>query len=186
MKQFLTATDHEITDGSVYEWSSYGPRARFINCDNALASAHIVFDTVTQDVYEIGVQTTDGQTNYRWMNPLYLDAYKAEAKKRGVEWNSPASIEENVRWMDTDTIEDICEKVHAIRNGIPYNPDVIMTLHLDREVICDMALMAHERGLTLNEFIVVALKYEIDRLNALDAEAKADAKAAKKAKKKKK
>lgn len=185
LSKFLTATDHEITCGSEYQWSSYGPKARYINCDNDLASCHVIYDSVNQTVYEIAVQSEGSgpPANYRWINPEFLDAYKEEAKLRKIAWNNPSSPDEpdhkEQRWRDTDEVDDICLKVYAIRNGIPYDPRVIMTLHLETDLLAGIALLAHEREMTLNEWIVEMLTQEVARFKAERKAAKAAKKAAK-------
>ena len=184
MKQFLVACGHEITDGTPYQWKSYGPKARFINCDNDFASCYIIFDTVTQVIFEIAVQSETETANYRWINPDFLEAYRAEAKKKKIAWDNPgdpteADFEEG-RWRLTDTTEDITDKAYAIRNGIPYDPRVVMTLYLDNEVIAIAALRAHESGMLLNDYIVNLLTHGIALLAAENKAAKKAKKAAKK------
>lgn len=172
MRLFLDATDHEITGGSKYQWSSYGSTARFIDCDNDLASCYAIYDSVSHVVYEVGVQSNTQPANYRWFAPDYQEANRAEAIHRNVAWDNPSDPAEpdyeKYRWKTTDAVEDICEKVHAIRNGLPYSPDVIMTLHMERDTIADLALMAHERDMTLNEFIVDGLRRAVARSAAIE------------------
>lgn len=181
LEEFLLAAGHEITGGTEYQWRCWGPNARFINCENRRADAYAIWDTETQDVYEIAVQSD--QFYYRWLNPDFIQAYKDEAKARKIAWDHAGDPNDpdykDTRWRMTDEVSDICSKVHAIRNGLAFDERVIMTLSLETDVIAGLALGAHHQGVTLNEFIVGLLVQEVERVKAERKARKAAKKAAK-------
>ncbi len=159
LQKYIEAIDFEISGGEPFMWSCFGPHTRFLNGDSDIAGCSALFDPQTQEVFAIEVQHNDDPIYYRWITPEYVEAYKAEAKSRGVDWQRPG--DDGTKWRDTDCVLDVLEKVRAIRLGIPYDPNVIMTVTLDRDVFCDLAMLAHERNQTLNQCFVEVLTQQI-------------------------
>jgi hypothetical protein len=58
-----------------------------------------------------------------------------------------------VDYVDHETTEDFLEKAQAIVNGIKYDTRVQVPLDLDDDTMFQMMQMAHERDITLNEFV---------------------------------
>jgi hypothetical protein len=68
IKDFVTAVDFEIAGGCEYDWSCFGPDAYFMDWERKVGSkflsAHIVYDSKTQVVYELEVW--DGRSSDVW------------------------------------------------------------------------------------------------------------------------
>jgi hypothetical protein len=89
IKDFVSAIDHQIGDGWKYLWECYGPEACSLDwCRPDLsASATIIYDTKTQEVYEMSVWDCRDCKVYRWIKPEYIKRHKKEAMARGVKFN---------------------------------------------------------------------------------------------------
>jgi hypothetical protein len=113
-------------------------------------SLTIIFDTKTQEVYEIQAHDYVHNRAYRLINSDYAKKNKKEAKKRNV---SRKEAWDDVDYVDLETDEDFLEKAQAIVNGTDYDTRVQVPLELDDDTMFQMMRMAHERDLTLNEFV---------------------------------
>jgi hypothetical protein len=86
LKDVNEACNHRITEGSQYQWSCFGPKARFLDYEDA-AQQHCVsaiYDTRDQRVYQLEVWIPGQDNAFRWHDPEFRDAYVAEAVQRGV------------------------------------------------------------------------------------------------------
>lgn len=89
IKDFVTAVDYKIGEGYECQWDCYGFSASGLDwCRSDLsASAAIIYDTKTQEVYEMSVWDCRDAKVYRWIRPEYIKRHKKEAKARGVKFN---------------------------------------------------------------------------------------------------
>ena len=153
LKQFMETVNYRITEGSDYGWECYGHDAYMLDSWNGEQDGHsltIIFDTKTQAVYEVQAHDYVNQRAYRLINPDYAKKNKKEAKKRNV---SRKEAWDDVDYVDLETDEDFLEKAQAIVEGINYDTRVQVPLELDDDTMFQMMRMAHERDLTLNEFV---------------------------------
>jgi hypothetical protein len=153
LKQFMETVNYRITEGSDYGWQCYGHDAYMLDSWNGEQDGHsltIIFDTKTQEVYEIQAHDYVHNRAYRLINPDYAKKNKKEAKKRNV---SRKEAWDDVDYVDLETDEDFLEKAQAIVNGTDYDTRVQVPLELDDDTMFQMMRMAHERDLTLNEFV---------------------------------
>lgn len=91
IKDFVSIVNYQIGEGSEYLWDCYGPNACNLEWGKAdlSASAEMIYDTKTWDVYEISVwDCRDEPTKvYRWIKPEYIKRHKKESKERGFKFN---------------------------------------------------------------------------------------------------
>jgi hypothetical protein len=165
LKQFMECIDYKITEGSDYCWKCFGDNAYQIDSWNGETgiqghSIHVVFDTVTQFVYELQAWDYSTQRYYRWISPDYVDAVKAEAAARNVEFEDAC---DGVDFIDLDMEEDILEKAEAIANDEPYDTRCQISLDLPDETIFILMKLAHEADMTLNAYVEQILRYAIER-----------------------
>ena len=149
----METVNYRITEGSDYGWQCYGHDAYMLDSWNGEQDGHsltIIFDTKTQAVYEVQAHDYVNQRAYRLINPDYAKKNKKEAKKRNV---SRKEAWDDVDYVDLETDEDFLEKAQAIVNGTDYDTRVQVPLELDDDTMFQMMRMAHERDLTLNEFV---------------------------------
>lgn len=161
--QWIEAAKYRVTSGGQYGWDCFGPHAQIITADHAdgpsIASASVVFDTVTLDVYQATVGDFAVERAYRWTNADYYTAYQDEVKRR--DTNDMAW--DDVKWIDLEVPEDYLEKARAIMASEQYDTRVQVPLDLEDDVILNLALRAHERDITLNEMVEIVLKEAINR-----------------------
>jgi len=153
MKNFMDAIKYRVTEGSSFGWSCFGPNSYCIDsCPSDVddMSATIVFDTVTQNVFEIQVFDYAKDRAYRLMNPAFMQAFKDEADRRGVPFDEAY---EDVSFIDLDVDEDMIEKLTAIMSGIPYDSRVQISINLPDDMLLEIMKIAHERDITFNTLV---------------------------------
>jgi len=114
----------------------------------------IIFDTRTQVVYEVSVCDYGRRRAYRIINPNYKQAHDAEAKTRSV---SQCQAWDDVEYVDLDSDEDFLRKARAIQAGEDYDTRVDVTVEFTDEELLKYMKLAHERDITFNQFIELAL-----------------------------
>lgn len=156
--------DHRISGGDEYLWKCY-PNGRFLEYKSDYAYVSAIFNTETQEVYEVTV-SIDSNTwepdvrPYRWLNPEFKDAHDTEAKDRNV---NPSIAWDDVKWCDLETSEDFLLKAASLFNGDDsFDKRVEIPLDLDDDTILKIALMAHDRDITINKMVEELLMIAIE------------------------
>jgi hypothetical protein len=162
LKDFMETVNYRITEGSEYCWNCYGNNAYSLdswNGDNDSGySAGIVFDTVTQTVYEMNVSDYKNQRAYRLINPAYKAVYLSESTRRGADSDQAW---DDINYIDLESDEDMLAKTRAIFDGVDYDTRVSVPIDLDNETMLSIALAAHERDITLNQYVEYLLSQAI-------------------------
>jgi len=154
------ALEHKITGGSEFQWECW-PNARYLDYETDHAHASVIFNIDTQEIYVAEVNDKDDvHKPYRWMNPLYKQWYIDEAKERGVD---PDLAWDNKKWYDLETQDDWLEKARAIMRGEDFDTRVQVPLNLEKDELFKLMELAHERDITLNEMVEIALQAAIDK-----------------------
>lgn len=155
LEQFATATRHQITGGSEYQWQCYGDHARWLDAgwaqDGDRWSAAAVFDSRTQQVYEC--QVVDYRTNqaWQWRDLTLAPAHDAEAQERGVD---PGVAWDDVRWIPVGEQE----MLHRI--SVTTDSRETVELELPEDKMLAICMQAHELDMTLNQYVeMVLLRY---------------------------
>lgn len=165
LKEWMEVVDYRITEGSNYLWDCYGPDSYSLdswNGDHNGFSFSIIFDTKTQVVYEVQVHDFKNQRAYRRLNPDTYIGMEIEARNRGV--NKKEAWDE-VCYTDLEEDDDWFQKAMAIAAGEDYDIRVTVPLDLDDDIIFTLMKMAHERDLTLNEFVEDVLREQLNRMS---------------------
>lgn len=161
LKEFMQAVGYRITEGSTYGWNCYGPNAYALdswNGDQDGHSAGIVFDTKTQEVYQVTAYDYSRDRAYRLVNPAHLSTFNEEASYREVD---SKEAWENVEYTDLDVEEDFIEKLTAIVNGEEYDARVQVQVDFSDEDLLKYMKLAHEQDITFNQLIEEALRQAI-------------------------
>lgn len=154
------ALDHKITGGSEFYWTCWDD-ARYLDYESEYAHVSVVFNTQTQEVYTAEINDKANQVKpYRWMNPIYKQAYLDEAKEKNVD---PNQAWDDTKWYDLETVEDWLDKASAIMRGEDFDTRVQVPLTLDKEELYKLMEMAHERDITLNRMVETILEEMIER-----------------------
>lgn len=169
LKDFMEAVDYRITEGSTYQWQCFGPNAYCLDSWNGDQEGHtvsIIFDTRTQEVYQAMAYDYSRDRAYRMTNPDYKADFDAECEERDVldmAWELDDGTP--IKYVDLEVEDDFLEKVHAIINDEDYDTRVQIPVEFSDEELLTYMKMAHDRDMTFNEFVEMALRTAIDELN---------------------
>lgn len=173
------ALDHQISEGSEYQWHCYGPNARYLDftIDGFDVTASVIHDTVTQEIYEACLCDSHNDVAYRWSNPDFYKAHAKESKKRGIDstvaWDDVKYQEVNVdEWIHLalelmeNADESTIEEEELIASMPQWHDDEIadttVQLELPDDELLKLCLLAHERDVTLNQMVNIVLREYIE------------------------
>ena len=169
MQEFMEVVEYRITEGSDFTWDCFGKNSRPYslsawNGEHDGWSFCITFDTGTQEVYVAEACDYRNDRAYRLFNPKYKDAYMNHGNKEFINqaWD-------DVEYVDLEVDDDWIQKALAIRDGEDYDTRVSVPLDLGDDELFRLMKMAHERDLTLNEFVEDILREAIER-HAIDSQ----------------
>ena len=165
IKEWMELVDYKITEGSDYGWSCYGPYSYTLDSWNGVHgkggySFSIVFSTKSQKVYEVSVCDYTNERAYRMINPKFQKKHAKEATDRGVNLNEAWDC---VDYMDLDVVDDFIQKALAIRAGETYDTRVQVPVDFSDEELLQYMKIAHERDITFNQLVEIALRDAIDQ-----------------------
>jgi len=167
MKEWMELVGYRITEGCDYHWECYGHNAYMLDSWNGDQDGHsftIIFDTKTQVVYEVQAHDYVHNRAYRMVNEDFRKKMKKEAKRRDVDKDEAW---DDVDYVDLEVDDDFIQKCLSIRAGEDYDTRISVPLELDDATMFQMMRMAHERDLTLNEFVEEILRHVIEEKEAL-------------------
>lgn len=166
MKEWMEIVNYRITEGSDYCWKCYGDNAYILDSWNGEQDGHsfvIIFDTKTQEVFEVQAHDYVHNRAYRMVNPDFQKKLKKESKRRDVDKHQAW---DDVDYIDLDVDDDFIEKCLAIREGKDYDTRVQMPVDFSDEDLLKYMKMAHERDMTFNQFVEEALRHAIEEVKA--------------------
>jgi hypothetical protein len=158
LKEWMEVVDYRISEGSNYGWECYGPDAYRLDAWNGEQDGHshsIVFDTKTQEVYEVSSYDYRNNRAYRLMNPEFVDLHKAEARRHQV---NEREAWDDVNYIDLEVDDDWIQKAIAIEAEEDYDVRVEVPLTLDDSQMFELMRMAHEQDITLNQLVENVLR----------------------------
>ena len=167
LKEWMEVVDYRITEGSNYLWNCYGPNSYSLDSWDGIhdgRSFSVIFDTKTQVVYEVQAHDFKNQRAYRIINPDFKIQRDTESTNRDV---SLKEAWEGVDYVELEADDDWIQKAMAIAADEDYDTRVTVPLELDDSEMFTLMKMAHERDLTLNEFVEEILRAQLDRLGYL-------------------
>jgi len=153
LKEWMEIVDYKITEGSDYLWRCFGTNAYNLTSwsgEQDGYSFNIIFDTVTQEVYTVEACDYKNDRAYQLINLDYKDDYNREATSRGLFGNQAW---DDVNFVELESDDDFFQKALAIKEGKDYDTRVSVPLELDDSELFELMKMAHERDLTLNDFV---------------------------------
>jgi hypothetical protein len=162
LKDFMETVGYRITEGSDYCWNCYGSDAYCLDSWNGDQDGHsltIIFDTRTQEVYEVQAHDYLNRRAYRYFNPDYKPNHDNEATDRGID---KTEAWDDLKYTDLEVEEDFLEKARAIVGGEDYDTRVKVPLTLDDGELFELMKMAHDRDITLNQMVEQVLQTVID------------------------
>ena len=165
LKDWFEIVDYRISEGSDYGWNCYGTHSYQLDSwkEISVNGFSIIFDTKTQEVYEVQVHDYKNNRAYRLINPLFYTQYMNEADNRGVSCNNAW---DDVSYIDLESVDDWVEKANAIIAGADYDTRVSIPVNFTDAELLSYMKIAHERDITFNELIELSLRAALDEYNA--------------------
>ena len=167
LKQWMEVVGYRITEGSEYCWSCYGHNAYSLDSWNGDHNGHslsIIFDTQTQEVYEVAAHDYQRNRAYRLINAKHKEKHDTEACGREID---DREAWDEVDYVDLETDEDFLDKAYAIVNDQDYDTRVEVPLTLPDDALFRLMQLAHEQDITLNQLLENVLREEINRLELM-------------------
>ncbi len=168
LKDFMEAVDYRITEGSDYQWQCFGSNAYCLDSWNGDHEGHtvsIIFDTKDQTVYQAMAYDYARNRAYRMTNPDFKEEFDAECQDRDILDMAWEDDEGNpIKYIDLEVEDDFLEKIHSIVNEEDYDTRVQVPVDFSDNELLTYMKMAHERDMTFNEFVEMALRAAIDEI----------------------
>ena len=161
LQEFIESIGYKITGGDEFLWKCYGPNARSLDSENwEQYSISCIYDTETQEVYEMSACDYVNTRAYKYINPEYLEAYKTHARDLGF-LNDTAW--DDVEYTALDVTNDMYEKIEGIMSGEDYDTRVIVPIDISDKDALKLMTMAHEADMTFNKYIEHLLRNMLDK-----------------------
>ena len=149
-KEIVNAVSEKISGSSQFLWNCYGQNVLIYDFNDSSGFNVGGFVANTEGrVFEINVTYEDDV--YYWVDPEFIDALEREKLEKIViapDYKEILVLEE----------EDILQKVRAICNGEFFDKRLMVKMELENDLFLSLAKMAHEKDVTLNEFICSVLE----------------------------
>lgn len=161
LKDFMEVVGYRITEGSDFTWNCFGSDAKPYslsawNNEHDGWSFNITFDTETQDVYMVEACDYKYNRAYRLINPDHKSQYFEYANRENPEYRNMAW--DDVDYVDLEADDDWIQKALSIKAGEDYDTRVSVPLDLPKDELYEIMRMAHERDMTLNDFVEEVLR----------------------------
>lgn len=158
LKDWMEIVDYRITEGSEFGWKCYGDNVYCLdswNCEQDGYSFTVIFDTRTQEVYEVQAHDYFHNRAYRMINPAYKNAQQTKASEMG---SYADEAWDDVDYVDLEVDDDFIQKCLAIKTGEDYDTRVSIPVDFTDEELLKYMKMAHERDMTFNQFVEEAIR----------------------------
>lgn len=159
VEQVLKAAGYKITEGSAYGWPCYSPYARWLDLEEDVSC---VFDANTREVFELHISNSDASKVWRWQEPRTIPDFIKECEKRGI---NPDDASESTKYIpiqgEAEAIAMVYEHMNAETEG-----DSLVQINMDDTELLKVCMMAHEKDMTLNEFVTHVLTIQLEHLKA--------------------
>jgi hypothetical protein len=168
LKEWMELVDYRVTEGGDYGWQCYGHDAHMLDSWNGDQNGHsftVIFDTKNQTVYEVQAHDYVRNRAYRLINPDFISAHDDESNGRGIEINQAW---DDVNYIDLDVVDDFIQKSLAIRDGEEYDTRVQIEVNFDDAELLEYMKIAHDRDITFNQLVEIALQEAIDQHRMLN------------------
>ena len=168
LKEWMELVDYKITEGSDYGWQCYGHDAHMLDSWNGDQNGHsfsVIFDTKNQTVYEMQAHDYVRNRAYRLVNTEFKAAHDREADQRDVNLNQAW---DDVNYIDLDVVDDFIQKSLAIRDSEDYDTRVQVQVEFSDDELLTYMKIAHDRDITFNELVEIALQDAIDQYRMLN------------------
>ena len=166
LKEWMEVVEYRVTEGSSFMWQCYGDNAYSLdswNGDQDGNSFTIIFDTKTQEVYEVQSHDYKNQRAYRLINPDFTLARDTESTSRNVSLDEAW---DEVNYVDLEEDDDWIQKALAIVAGEVYDTRVSVPIDLSETELMVLFKLAHEADMTFNRYVEQLLREQLKLLTA--------------------
>jgi len=158
LKNFLDLVENNCTvERFPIDLQCYGPHT-------SIYSAYVVNDyeccAAVNDlgIRELNLYDYKNNRSYRWTVPEVEPLRNAEFLLAGID---PNICDGDQEFIDIIVIEDMIEKMTAICAGEEYDTRITVPLEISDDEFILIARAAHELDITINEFMVQAIKEQL-------------------------
>ncbi len=160
LKDILHRTLGLISGGAPFLWGCYGDYTHHIDFESDEGvPCSIVFNRLTNRVFEVSCDKPDGSGAWRWIDPQFRDAHAEEVRRRAIE---DATYEYGPQFDEVGTEKEMLDLITLAFEGCQYE-DNIININASDETMAQVQAKADERGMTAQEFILETLLDQIKR-----------------------
>lgn len=153
LHKFLNVIAYNVHDKAFLENSIYNQETDLV-CEISNGSADYyltcIFDVISQEILEITAEDYRQGNYYRWITEDFADQ-----QKNNINWAGK-------KYHELELAEDMLEKATAIVSGKDYDTRISVPFELSDEDFMLFARSAHEKDITFNQLVEVALRSAID------------------------
>lgn len=171
LEDILEICEYKIIEGSEHCWPIY-ENGWFVILGNDIARVEVIINRETRKIYEIDIYQPEEDDNvrpYRWMANDFRIKFFVECQKREV---NPLQAYDDVNFIDLYYEPDVLQKTKTIWNGGVVDRRIVVDLDIPHDLFHDIALEAHRRDMTFNQYAEEILKQSIckymEKVNAED------------------
>lgn len=150
--------------GVAEEVSVYGGTVHTGGGFTEFGEAQIIYEPSTNRPYEILIRSIKENDSYRWVHPAYV-----VDRNKAIGYHNPSvklhEIHPDEQWHETESLEDIIDKVEKILRGQEHDHKVVVVLDLDEQHIKFYDDLAAAKGITRDEAIEQAIRKELKKLD---------------------
>lgn len=160
LKKWMEIVNYRITEGSDYFWGRERTKAYSLDSWNSDQDGHsftIIFDTNTQEVFEVQAHDYSRNRAYRLINPAYSHSSEEEGHQ-----DSDKIAWDEVEYVDLEEDDDWIEKAIAIQAGKDYDTRVQLSLNFTDEEALKYMRLAHEQDMTFNDWVNKVLSEQLN------------------------
>lgn len=136
-----------------------------MSCLNERSEFQMLYNPKTNLPYEINIRAIDSNDGYRWVHPGFEEQRHKDLGRNTTtvcaELNPITGV-----WHDTESLDDIFDKVEKISQGLPFDNRVVIVLDFDENDLGILKLMAEQSGMEFDRFVEKTLREELKRLDA--------------------
>lgn len=155
--EYMVLINDKITSGSEYCWNCYGTTAYEYSHEQDEGSRYsisIVFDTHDRTVYELTALDYENEVQFRWINPAFKNALKAECKSRNFDFYTAF---DDAFYTDISSVVEFLSAAIDIINRKEDKTTVLVSLDIPDDVLRFLIAQAATEDITLNQYIETIL-----------------------------
>jgi hypothetical protein len=150
LHEFLLAAKHNVVEGGKCDWDFLPKTTRWLDVETDYGWATAYFDSISEEVWRIKVSDSMKRNhNYEWFEPVYKQEFLDSLKNKTADGNI---------YYQTDTEDDILNKVSSILFNRKFDPDVVLEFDLNEDTKKILENMAKEKNVTFDDLILEAVQ----------------------------